>query len=74
MDLALWPFVVGQSEQSFDPNIGPLHNLHRFIVMNLVTGMGWNTGRAITNIVLISSLGTPVLRVLRRTAGRAAFD
>jgi energy-coupling factor transport system substrate-specific component len=42
--------------------------------MNLVTGMGWNTGRAITNIVLISSLGTPVLRVLRRTAGRAAFD
>lgn len=73
MDFSFWPFAVGQGGQGFDPTIGALENLHRFFVINLVTGMGWNTGRAITNIILITLLGTPVLRVLRRASRRAAF-
>lgn len=73
MDFSFWPFAVGQGPAGFDPEIGPLANLHRFWVVNLVTGMGWNTGRAITNIVLMVIFGPPVLRVLRRAARRASF-
>lgn len=73
MDFSFWPFAVGQGGSGFDPEVGPLENLHRFLVMEAITGTGWNTGRAITNVLLITVLGTPVLRVLRRGARRACF-
>ena len=74
MDFSFWPFAVGTGGQGFDPEVGPRENLRRFLVMELVTGLGWNAGRAITNVVLISLLGPPVLRVLRRAARRARFE
>lgn len=74
MDFSFWPFAVGQGGSGFDPQVGALENLHRFIVINAVTGMGWNLGRAITNVALIVVLGTPLLRVLRRAARRARFE
>ena len=73
MDLAFWPFVVGRGAGGFDPDLGPIANLHRFLVVNLATGMGWNLGRAVTNAVLVGVLGSPVLRVLRRANRRAGF-
>lgn len=73
MDFSYWPFAIQQGSAAFDPAVGPLENLHRFLVVNLVTGMGWNTGRAITNTVLLVVLGPPVLTVLRRAARRASF-
>ena len=66
--------AVGTGGQGFDPEVGPRENLRRFLVMELVTGLGWNAGRAITNVVLITLLGPPVLRVLRRAARRARFE
>ena len=74
MDFSFWPFAVGTGGQGFDPEVGPRENLRRFLVMELVTGLGWNAGRAITNVVLITLLGPPVLRVLRRAARRARFE
>lgn len=73
MDFSFWPFMIGQGGSGFDPAIGPLANLHRFLVMELITGMGWNVGRVVTNVVLVVVLGPPVLRVLRRAARRASF-
>lgn len=74
MDFAFWPFLLGgQTALSFDPAAGPLGNLHRFVLYNLATSMGWNLGRALTNAVLVAVVGTPLLRLLRRTARRAGF-
>lgn len=73
MDFAFWPFAVGGANAGFDPSLPIAENLHRFIVVNAVTGMGWNLGRAITNVLAISLLGPPVLRVLRRASRRASF-
>ncbi len=74
MDFAFWPFLLGgQTALSFDPAAGPLGNLHRFALYNLATSMGWNLGRAVTNAVLVALVGTPLLRLLRRTARRAGF-
>ena len=71
MDFAFWPFVLGGGSQlSFDPAAGIAANLHRFVLYNLVTSMGWNIGRALTNAVLVLVLGTPLLRLLRRAARR----
>jgi energy-coupling factor transport system substrate-specific component len=72
MDFAFWPFGIGNTTQlSFDPNASPLVNLHRFVLYNVATSMGWNLGRALTNAVLVVILGTPLLRLLRRSARKA---
>ncbi|MFT4226331.1 ECF transporter S component [Micropruina sp.] len=74
MDFSFWPFALGDGTQlSFDPSATPLQNLHRFVLFNLATSMGWNLGRALTNAVVILLVGAPLLRLLRRTARRAAF-
>lgn len=75
MDFAFWPFILGgQTQLSFDAAAGPLENLHRFFLYNLATSMGWNLGRALTNAVLVLVIGTPLLRLLRRSARTAGFE
>lgn len=75
MDFAFWPFAAGpQTELSFDPSAGPLENLHRFVLFNLVTSMGWNLGRGLTSLVLIALLGPGLLHILRRASRRAAWS
>lgn len=72
MDFAFWPFAAGPTSQlSFDPQAGPLENLHRFALFNLATSMGWNLGRGLTSAVLLLLLGPGLLRILRRAARRA---
>lgn len=74
MDFSFWPFAVGQGSQiSFDPAASRRENLHRFVLFNVATSMGWNLGRALTTVVLLLILGPPMLRLLRRAARRAAF-
>ncbi len=74
MDFSFWPFGIGSDTQlSFDPNLGPAENLHRFVLYNVATSMGWNLGRALTNAVVIAVLGVPLLRLFRRSARRAQF-
>lgn len=74
MDFSFWPFALGDGTQlSFDPAATPLENLHRFVLFNLATSMGWNLGRALTNAAVILLVGAPLLRLLRRTARRASF-
>lgn len=74
MDFSFWPFGIGEDTQiSFDPAVGPLENLHRFVLYNIATSMGWNLGRALTNAAVIALLGVPLLRLLRRSARPADF-
>ena len=75
MDLWFWPFGSaygsGLSFVAGDP-VG--ENLRRFWAFHLVTSMGWDTGRAISLVVMCAVAGRPVLSALRRAARRAAFD
>lgn len=74
MDFSFWPYGIGNETQiSFDAAVGPLENLHRFVLYNIATSMGWNLGRALTNAVLVALLGVPLLRLFRRSARRAQF-
>jgi energy-coupling factor transport system substrate-specific component len=74
LDLAFWPFVFGTGSQAgFDPAAGALANLNTFVVVNTVTSLGWNLGRAVTTVVLVAALGPGLLHVLRRASRKAVF-
>ncbi|OUZ09303.1 ECF transporter S component [Aeromicrobium sp. PE09-221] len=73
MNLSTWPFAIGidSGALSFVPGDPLLENLRRFAVFFLLTSTGWDTGRAITNALLIVVLGPAILLTLRRAARRA---
>lgn len=76
MNMWFWPFTVGIDTQlSFVPGDPVGDNLHRFVIFTLTTStFGWDTGRALTNLVAIVLVGPAVLAVLRRASRRGAFD
>ena len=75
MNLWFWPFATGNGTGlSYVAGAPLLTNLHRFALFDAATSLGWDTGRAITNVVAITVLGTAVLSTLRRAARKAAFD
>lgn len=71
-----WPFSLGADTQlSYVAGDAVADNLHRFLLYTLATSTwGWDTGRAITNVVAVLVVGPAVLTTLRRAARRAAFD
>jgi len=78
MNLWFWPFMTGPTggaDLAYIPGGPLLTNLKRFLGYTLVTSAAvWDTGRAITNAVLLALLGQPVLAILRRTVRRAVFS
>lgn len=74
LNLWFWPFGSDGTSLSFVPGGAVLTNLHRFLLFSFTTSsIGWDTGRAITNVIAIVVLGPTLLVTLRRSARRAAF-
>ena len=74
VDMSFWPFNLGLStELSYVAGAPIRENLHRFLLWNMATAMGWNLGRSVTTIVTLAIVGRPLLRILRRTNRRATF-
>ncbi|MFF2039075.1 ECF transporter S component [Kitasatospora sp. NPDC058170] len=74
MNLQGWPYIAGLSGSiSFVPGDPVSTNLVRFAAYCLTTSLGWDLPRAVLTVVLCLTLGTPVLRALRRATRRAAF-
>ena len=69
-----WPFVGSTTTYAFVPGAGTLANLHRFLLFDLTTSLGFDLTRAVTCAVLIIVLGRPILAALRRASRRAAFE
>jgi energy-coupling factor transport system substrate-specific component len=71
-----WPFVSSGAggPWPYQPGAGVLTNLHRFLLFDAVTSLGWDLMRAATSVVLIMVLGRPVLAALRRATRRAVFE
>ena len=79
MNLWFWPFIAGSTMGgdaglAYVPGAPIGANLVRFFWFSLVSSTGWwDTGRAITNAVLLVVLGPGVLKILRRATTRANF-
>ncbi|MGP3947371.1 ECF transporter S component [Streptomyces sp. 7N604] len=75
MNLQGWPYISGLSTGvSFVPGDPLQENLARFAAYCLATSLGWDLGRAVLTAVATLTLGSTVLRALRRATRRAAFD
>lgn len=80
MNMSSWPLLAGvelanhEGSLSFVPDAPLLDNLHRFAIYTLLTSTaGWDTGRAITNVVAIVVLGPAILATLRRASRKARW-
>lgn len=77
LDLQGWPLMSGVAVPghagglSYVAGAPVAHNLATFLRYEALTGLGWDTGRAITSAIAIALLGPAVLTTLRRAARRA---
>jgi energy-coupling factor transport system substrate-specific component len=75
LNLSFWPFAVDpHSTIAYLPGASLATNVQRYLVFDGTTSLGWDTGRAITNFVLILLVGPAMLATFRRAARRAAFE
>lgn len=70
-----WPYAIGtDTDLSFVAGAPILDNLRRYVLYTVATStLGWDLGRAITNVVLIVGLGPTILATLRRASRRGSF-
>lgn len=64
MNLWFWPYLGGASDLSFAPGASILDNLTRYWRFEVATSLPWDSMRAIGNVVLLVTVGRPVLRLL----------
>ena len=74
LNLSFWPFSLDpHSTLAYLPGAPFVTNLTRYVAYDVTTSLGWDTGRAITNVLGVLVVGPVVLPILRRAARRAAF-
>ncbi|MDP1794110.1 MAG: ECF transporter S component, partial [Acidimicrobiales bacterium] len=76
LNLWFWPFAIGpEGPLSYVPGGSVATNLTHFFRYCLATSTwGWDTVRAVTNVVAICAAGPVLLGAMRRAARKAAFD
>lgn len=74
MNLWFWPFGFYGDALSFVAGAAPLENLANYARYYVTTSAVWDLARANFTLLLILTLGTPLLRALRRVSRRAAFE
>lgn len=75
LNLQFWPFSVDPgSSISYLPGASFTVQWHRYLLFDATTSLGWDTGRAITDLICILLLGRGILPTLRRAARRANFQ
>jgi energy-coupling factor transport system substrate-specific component len=73
MNLWSWP-LIGAGVLHWQPGLGLAETLRRYWAFYVTTSLAWDSLRAIANVVLIATLGRPVLKELRRFQSRFQFD
>jgi len=76
MNLWFWPFIYDPAQAAvyWEPGIGALQTLRRYLVFYGLTSAWWDLGRAAGNVALIGLFGRPVLRLFRRFGRRFSFE
>ncbi len=76
MNVWFWPYVLssGHSQMYWEPGLGLLETLRRYLVFYAVTSLWWDLLRAAGNLLILFIFGAPVLRLLRRFGQRFFFQ
>lgn len=71
MDLQLWPWIASPASSiAYIAGASVVENFQRFITFHFATALAWDIPRAIFNVIMISTLGVPLLNSLRRAMQR----
>ena len=74
VNLSFWPFSLDPSSSiAYHPGLSFAAQWHRYLLFDATTSLGWDTGRAVTDILAIAIVGPAVLAAFRRAARRANF-
>lgn len=73
MNLWFWPFLGAGAGQAFTQSVNALENLQRYVAYYLATSLVWDITRAAGNIVIISIMAIPVLKIFQRFKQRFSF-
>jgi energy-coupling factor transport system substrate-specific component len=74
MNLWFWPFLGAGPGQSFSQAVSTIENLQRYAAYYLATSLVWDISRAIGNVMIISMMAKPVLKIFERFKVRFAFE
>ncbi|MFE4977497.1 ECF transporter S component [Kitasatospora sp. NPDC056651] len=75
LNLSFWPFSLDpNSSIAYLPGLPFTEQWHRYLLFDLATSLGWDTGRAVTTFTAVLIVGPAVLTVFRRAARRANFE
>ncbi|GAA1165556.1 energy-coupling factor transport system substrate-specific component [Kitasatospora gansuensis] len=75
LNLSFWPFSLDpNSSIAYLPGLPFTEQWHRYLLFDLTTSLGWDTGRAVTTGLCVLIVGPAVLTVFRRAARRANFE
>jgi energy-coupling factor transport system substrate-specific component len=75
LNLSFWPFSLDPSSSiAYQPGLPFFEQWHRYLLFDATTSLGWDTGRAITNVLAILIAGPAALAAFRRAARRANFQ
>ena len=74
MNLWFWPFLGAGAGQPFTQAVSAVENLQRYAAYYLATSVVWDLTRAIGNVLMISIMAKPVLRILQRFQLRFSFQ
>jgi energy-coupling factor transport system substrate-specific component len=74
MNLWFWPFVVGPSQQYWQPGIDLAETVRRYAVFYLATSFVWDAMRSLGNMALMALAAAPTVRLLRRFHQRFDFS
>jgi energy-coupling factor transport system substrate-specific component len=73
MNLWFWPFQAGDPAQSWQAGLTFVQGVQRYLAFYAATSFVWDAFAAIGNVLLISLLGLPTIKALRRFKDRFLF-
>lgn len=74
MNLWFWPFLAGAPGQSWLQGATLAENVGRYTAYYLATSLVWDITRAVGNILILSLMGRPVLKIFERFDQRFSFQ
>jgi len=74
MNLWFWPFLSAAPGQTWMQNAGLAENIGRYSAYYLATSLVWDITRSVGNVLMLSTLTRPVLKVFQRFHQRFAFE
>ncbi len=73
MNLWFWPFLGAGSGQTFTQAASALENVQRYAAYYLTTSVAWDITRAIGNVLILSIMSKPILKIFARFKQRFSF-